>query len=144
MWFYWKEAVWYAVMQILSAIIHPVLWFSVPGCPVVVAILESVLLLLYWILHSTLSDTIKKTTVWRERVQGVSSELHSCGVDGFVTSCCLSFLPSIDPPLHFITAVFCCSNSFNSPQPKWQLCQENGSKQYCHSDNLVYYICCIH
>lgn len=54
----------------------------------------------------------------RERNFLVSSELHSCYVDGFVISCCLSFLPSIDPPLIFISALFCCSNSFNCSQPK--------------------------
>lgn len=107
---------------------------------------KSMLLLLYCILHSTLSGIIKMTAVWREHVQRVSSELHFCYVDrfGFVISSCLSVLPFIDPPLHFISAVFCCSNSFNPPQPKWQLCQDSGSKQHYHSENSVYYICCIH
>lgn len=56
---------------------------------------------------------------------------------------CLSFLPSIDPTLQFISAVFCCSNFFSSPQPKWQLCQENGSEQHCHTENLVLLMCML-
>lgn len=64
----------------------------------------------------TLSGIMKVTTVWREHMEGVSSEVHSCGVSGFVMSCCLSFPAS--QTLHFISAVYCCSNSFNSPQQK--------------------------
>lgn len=38
----------------------------------------------------TLSGIMKMTTVWREHMEGISSEVHSC-VSGFVMSCCLSF-----------------------------------------------------
>lgn len=42
----------------------------------------------------TLSGIIKMTTVWREHMEGVSSEVHSRNVNGFAMSFCLRFLPS--------------------------------------------------